>query len=45
LGRPVLTELFTDDLDVVEERFNKLEQFHASGRKREWPSLKQLGAK
>src|SRR5437667_9295353 len=44
LRRSVLTELFSDDLYVVEERLNELEQFHARRRKREWSSLKQLCA-
>jgi len=35
---------FRHDLDIVEKRFNKLEEFQPCGRKREWSSLKQLGA-
>src|SRR5206468_10486186 len=43
--RPVLAELFSDDLDIVGKGFDDLEQFHARRGKREWSSLKKLRAK
>jgi hypothetical protein len=44
LRRTVLAQPFGNDIDIFEERSNKLKKLCPCWREREWPPLKQLGA-